>query len=368
MLRDDRPPTPDDIKRVRDAGNDWFRNQKMRNKNYSLAYFSEALGAIKGGRMVGRSVLSQFLKGTYKGDVETIARRVDDFLADQAMREGRFDARGFASIGLAEKVFGVIKAAKRNNSMGVVIMEPGDGKSTIARAYCAEDSGAVLVRVAERSGDAHGVINLLYKAMELREDRTFRAKRAAIEKRTLRNRSLIVLVDEAQKLKPSGLEVIRDLHDASDPTGEFCVPFVFFGDHDFYGLIVRSRNGEPSPIKPQMTRRMYPVFDSRVNAGSRQDPGQLYSLPDLVRILKNRQLRLLTSGAVAWLTVLANVRGWGSLGFAMAVVRMAYDIKRRDQVDVPDLQAALRMAIGPNGAKEIDQQAEGLLFKAVSAA
>ena len=87
---------------------------------------------------------------------------------------------------------------------------------------------------------------------------------------------------------------------------------------------------------------------------------------DAGRILRNDRVRVITPDGVRWLARLANVRGWGSLGFAIAVARMGFDIASKMPLDVDDLRSALRMTIGPQAVEEIDEAAGGeLLRKAV---
>ena len=248
--------------------------------------------------------------------------------------------------------------------MAAIIMEPGEGKSTIARAFAALDSNAALLRIEERAGLANDVIDSVYRALELREPvRTFRDKRDAIRRRMTGNRTMLILVDEAQKLRPSGLEMLRDLHDSSDPTGQYPVPIVLFGDHDFHKLLIRSRNGEPSPIRPQLTRRIYPVFDSHSpDAGLSDDPDKLYSLQDIIEILRNRNLRLITDEAQRWLWGVSNCSGWGALGLVSALVRMANDVAAGKQIGVRELRSALRLVIGPREADIVNEQANVALL------
>jgi hypothetical protein len=180
-----------------------------------------------------------------------------------------------------------------------------------------------------------------------------------------KTRNLAILVDEAQKLTPDGMEFLRDLHDASDPAGERKLPILLAGDEDLYRLVVRTRAGEKSPLKPQLTRRLYPVLNLAAEGIGGDGGADLFTVEDVLRVLRNERLRLVDDPGAKWLCQLANVPGWGSLGFAMAIAAMAMDIAESTPVGVTDLRRALSMAIGPKAVRELDGLAGGTLLKAV---
>jgi hypothetical protein len=280
------------------------------------------------------------------------------------LRRGRFDDRSFATIGITRQILGVINNGVKNNSMPVIIGAPGSGKSIHARAFAADREGVVLIRADQANGDGRGVTELLCQAITpLRPmlDRSHRRRLASIRAYLAKHRNTIIVVDESQKLTRDGLETLRDLHDSSDPDGRRNVPIILFGDESFYKLILKSRAGQRSPIAPQLTRRMYPIFD--ITKDGADDGGRVYSVADVVAMLRNDRLRVVSEAGVAWITKLANTPGYGYLGFGMAVLRMAFDIARGETVEPEDLREALRMAIGPTVAEEIDEACGGELLE-----
>lgn len=73
-----------------------------------------------------------------------------------------------------------------------------------------------------------------------------------------------------------------------------------------------------------------------------------------------------------WLTRLANLAGWGSLGFAVAVCRIAFDIAESDRsgagrkvIEPETLTTALETMFGPSVAMEVDEAAGGELLRRV---
>jgi len=313
------------------------------------------------------STLTEVRKGVYKGDVPKCLRLIDQFLADERLRRGRFDDRRFATTSLTRQIFGVITNGVKNNSMPVIIGSSGSGKSIDGRAYAADRDGVILVCVDQSTGDARGVTELLCSAITpLRPmlDKPFRRRVAAIKTYFAKHLNTVVVVDEAQKLDRDGLEMLRDFHDSSDPDARRNIPIVFFADRGFYKLILKSRAGQRSPIAPQLSRRMYPTFD--IEKDGADDDGRSFTVEDIVTIPRNDRLRVVSDAGVKWIARLANTPGYGLIGFAMAAVRMAFDLAKGATVECDDLSEALKMALGPEVAEEVDTVADGELLRKVA--
>lgn len=312
------------------------------------------------------STLAELLGGKYEGDVDRQLRLADQFLALEAERRGRLDAREFCNIGLAKLMRGTVATGIKNNSCPVVIGPPGCGKSMFARALAATLETALFIRVRETKGTAHGVIELLYEQLppRYREDAAGRGTRSRRERAVLdylsTHRSTVIIVDECQKLR-GGLEMLRDFHDLSDLDARTNIPVCFFGDAKFYKHLVSSRARQRSVIAPQLSRRLYPIFD--VEKDGVDEGGNAYSVEDLVRVLKNDRLKLVSADGLRWLTTLANLPDYGLLGFAVAVAQMAWNLARPQTVTVAHLQRALKLHLGPGMAEQADTQTGGELLR-----
>lgn len=361
MVKDDQAVSPDDAHALLGELGDWRRDHTTPDgRPMPWKRVAELVG-------IPHSTLTEVVAGKYKGNLDNQLRKIDQFLAEDRERAGSFDVCQHAEIRLTRKINGVIRAGIRHNSMPVIIGEPGSGKSVHARALAADRGGVVLIRPDETFNGARGVTHLLCQAIDgLRNmlHKSHPQRLIAVRGYLQKHRNLVIVVDECQQLTAEGLNCLRNLHDTSDPEGRRGTPIIFFGDEGFYRLIVRSRNGERSPIAPQLTRRMFPVFDIRRDGADAG--GDVFGVDDVVRILRNDRVRILNPEGVRWLTRLANVHGYGSLGFAVAVFRMAFDVASTRPLGVAELLKALRMAIGPSAVEEVDQAAGGELLRAAA--
>jgi len=363
MVKEDQSLT-DDIRRQIIEDIRAYRDDHPRNSQ-PLAWgrLAELIGIAQG-------TLVDVVRGNYKGDTDAVLRKIDQFLADDRARAGRYDFRSTARIGLTEAIMSTARSAIHMNTLGVIIGSPGTGKSVHARALAADRGGVVIVRPDEAHRDARGVTRLLVNAIDgLRQFyRRPHARRLIELKNWLRKHmSTVIIVDEAQKLTRDGLEMLRDIHDISDPATRRNVPIIFFGDHSFKKLIFAGRAGERSPISPQTARRMRPVLDIDADCQV-DDGGGIYTVEDVVKIVRNNRVKLLTPRAARWLRDLANLQGYGRLGFAMGVLQQAIELAvppggtLTQPLDVDVLQEALEMTFGKSVAIEISQQAGGRLL------
>lgn len=353
MLRPDEKLTPEIAQAIREAARDYYQQRRFRNKSYTLGRLSEECG-------VGKKIIGRILNGSYDADAEPHLRKLDAFLADQLKREGRFELSPYVENAVVENAMGVIHLAKRQNTIGLIVMESGCGKSTVARAYAAEDTNATLITIEQDHGHARDVVAALYAALDLKGDDSYRECYAAVKAKFRGTRSRIVLIDEAQQLRPSGLEIVRALHDSADPSGRYPLPVVLFADHDFYKLVLRRRSGQSSPIKAQLTSRIAPVYDASAHA-TQNDGGQLYSLEDVRRLIRHRQVRKVSEAGIRFLQMLANVPDWGRLRVVRQIVSMAYDTHPEgstQQIGLDELKAALTYVFGPNALQLIDAARE----------
>ncbi len=317
---------------------------------------------------ISKSTLSELLGGRYEGDTDKQLRLVDQFIALSTERRGRLDGREFCNIGLARLMRGAVNTGIRNNSCPVILGPPGCGKSMFSRYLASTLESCLFIRIMETKGDARGVIELLYDQIpgRYRVDGhrvpTNRQRLAAVQTFLGRHRSTVIIVDEAQKLRAHGLELLRDLHDLSDLDARTNSPIVFFGDARFYRHLIGARDGRETVVAPQFVRRLHPVFDVEKD-GAGGDGGDVYSVDDLARVLHNDRVKLVSSDGVRWLTMLANLRGYGMLGFAVSVAKNAYDVARRETITVEHLRQALELMVGGSTMKVMDGKSGGALLR-----
>lgn len=164
------------------------------------------------------SVLSQWLRGIYKGDNEGVTLAVQQWLALRA--EGAAVARAMPddmpwySTETAERIWTRLRLAHHAPDICVIDGAAGVGKTCTARHYADSYPG---VWHATMSPDCAGVATALEEiseAMELEVTGGAAAHRRAILKRIkAAGGAALLIIDEAQHLGVAALDEVRTLHD-----------------------------------------------------------------------------------------------------------------------------------------------------------
>jgi DNA transposition AAA+ family ATPase len=370
MLTDGQKVTEEQRGALVSEFEDWRSTQLVNGRPLSLKDAARRIGVSAG-------TLTDLVNGKYKGDSDTLLRIMDTHLAEERGRLGLRDLGAFARVRLTAEIFGAMQLAISLRSMAAVIAEPGTCKTSHALAFCQQRFQTYLVRVESEPADRTKVSEILCESLhdhrgrrellEFREhphSRRMREVKAFLEA----GQNAVLVVDEAQKLSANGLELLRDLHDATGLRPER-TPIIFFADERFKRLIGDTRDGKRTKMTAQLASRIYPCVD--VAEQMRGSGGNLYTLDDILAITRNQRLKLMSTAAARWLTVLANVSGFGAMRTAIMVYRGALplyadQVRRREPLTVEHLQEAFKYVMTKRLAEQIDQAAGGELLMKVA--
>ncbi len=153
------------------------------------------------------SVVSQYLAGTYKGDVDEVERNLVAWMK----REGNRRTKRNIPIAQTEAMTRVINAlniAHEEKDIAVIVGEAGTGKTTALRRYKEENPHGVILIEADKSMTAYALIQEISEKLELDKKGGFvdQVKKVC---GALRMRDFIVIIDEAEYLNDGALELAR---------------------------------------------------------------------------------------------------------------------------------------------------------------
>ena len=366
MLREEQPITAEDRDALLSNLESW---RLSGDRQISLKDTAARVG-------VAPSVLSEVLSGKYAGDADRVLRQVDQFLAEEEQRSGRHDLAAFAGlVHLTHAIFGALATGVQLNKCPVVIGPPGCCKTKHALAFAAQRPQTWVLTIPEKHTGATAISQLLCDtlsdgrnrgALVAYRPRPHAQRMHAVRQWLARRRNAMLIVDEAQHLLESGLELLRGLHDSSDPTGQRCMPIAFMADERFLALLGETKTGRRTRITGQLARRMYPILNLQDVAD--EHGGQFYAVEDILNIARNSQLKLLTREAARWLTLLANHALYeGLVSVAVTVLRAAmYYYPEEQPCTVKTLQQAFILSVGRRTAEEIDHRAGGVLLRRIA--
>lgn len=173
-----------------------------------------SLAKIAGSCGYTGSVLTEWLKGTYKGNVTKLEVALSAFVGNYYKRKRQKDVNiVFCDTVNARKVFSLCQIAHLDKKICVVVSESGLGKTAALHEYAGRNPGTIMIDVdptynpkrlfkvlhASLGRNAHGLLEDIYA------DCT----------EALKASDRLLIIDEAELLNHKAIELLRRLHDKS---------------------------------------------------------------------------------------------------------------------------------------------------------
>jgi len=180
------------------------------------------------------AVISTWLKGEYRGDNESLERKISQFMANFNIKRVEVQEEIVKTRDLISAHF-VMDEAVVGREMAVLYVNPGTGKSVAVKEWVKEHPEAILIEVIP----GMRVKSLLQEiARKLGIDANAKAEELVVQiAKEFKRRDGVLVIDEAEHLSVNALENVRRIWDFSR------VPVILVGT---YGLIknLKGNRGE----------------------------------------------------------------------------------------------------------------------------
>jgi DNA transposition AAA+ family ATPase len=178
-------------------------------KRISQSKAAQALGYSSG-------VISAYKSRNYNGNVKVLEEKIDAWLNREARRLATMEVPT-AETTTMEQVRRAITIAQDEADIAVIIGEAGTGKTTALRQYAKESHSALLIEV-DPSFSKVVLMNEIAHALGV-EDKG--GMNAVIDRvvTTLKDRDSVLIIDEADYLSDSSLELVRRIINDKAHTG-----------------------------------------------------------------------------------------------------------------------------------------------------
>ena len=175
-------------------------------KRISQVKAAQALGYSSG-------VISAYKSHSYKGDVKALEKKIAAWLKREERRLVKLEVP-VAETSALEKIRRAASVAQDEGDIAVVIGDSGSGKTTALRQYAEESQSALLIEV-DPSFSQVTLMNAIARALGV-DDKGGQNTVVARIIESLTGRDAVLIVDEADYLSDSSLELLRRIiHDKS---------------------------------------------------------------------------------------------------------------------------------------------------------
>jgi len=178
-------------------------------KRISQAKAAQALGYSSG-------VISAYKSQSYNGDVKTLEKKIGAWLKREERRLERLDVP-VAETSTLEKIRRAAAIAQDEGDIAVVVGESGTGKTTALRQYALESHSAILIEV----DPSFSQVTLMAEIAKALGVDTKGGQNAVVERviEALTGRDAVLIIDEADYLSDSSLELLRRVINDKSRTG-----------------------------------------------------------------------------------------------------------------------------------------------------
>ena len=175
----------------------------MEEKGFTIVFVATAIG-------VAKSTVSMWLNGTYKGDNDRIADKVNNFI--QREKERTFnDDLPLVDISIIRYISEIGRTCHTKGKIGVCVGRAGLGKTVAVKEYTKNFLDAILIE-SDSGYTAKSLLLEIHKRLGLSgKGCAYDLMNEVVNK--LNNSGRLLIIDEAENLPYRALEITRRIHD-----------------------------------------------------------------------------------------------------------------------------------------------------------
>jgi len=251
------------------------------------------------------STISKFLAGTYKGDLQELANKIINFMNTVARRDEK--RRPFVQTTVAHKIGALITQtdafSTEEGKIALIIGDSGHGKSVCLRQYSEANKNTIYVQL-DQAMRSSLIFSEIARAVDI-ETFSWLSRISHSVIRKLRERHVIVILDEASSLKVPQLDLLRQII-----TVKSRCPLILAGNSDLLKTIMGPTVKKGYAALDQFRSRLMAILN--LDELAIDDNDGLYSAKEIRRLYEYGGIRLLDS-AVSTLKRICMTPGTGRL-------------------------------------------------------
>lgn len=163
---------------------------------------------------ISATTLSQYLSGKYGASEANIDKAVSDFIATEEEKDQlQKVSKTFVSIFRAQEAIDTIRKVHIDPDILMLTAEPGYGKTTVLEEYAARNSKAIKIDAV--SSSPYALLRDLCESLNLAKSGSVHDMVGRCIK-GLRDKEMLIMVDECEFLSSDALNALRRIHDLAD--------------------------------------------------------------------------------------------------------------------------------------------------------
>ena len=244
---------------------------------------------------VSAAVVSQFLKGAYKGKTDELTNKVLNLIESIDRQDRRVKNEEFIQTTVAKTIYTHIKQAEAfsvHEGKGCIIIgDGGHGKSHCLRQYAEVNKNTIYVE-RDDAMNPTTMFNEIADKLGIFASGSLNAiTRRIIE--NIQNRHITVMIDEASGLKVRQINQLRQVIMVKGRT-----PLILAGNNDLLRTVMQPTTRKGYESLDQFTSRLTSIVNLDDLASDKKDGG-LYTPNDVRKLYEYGGIRLTSDGVVA---------------------------------------------------------------------
>ncbi len=273
-------PTPADVQRVAEA-----LKQLMADHEYTAAQVGKWIG-------YSATTIRLFVRGAYHGDAMTVAGKAVGLINGVRRKDRRTGNHVFIETAVARKIFTLVTQTEAfcdsEGRIGLLIGDGGHGKSYCLQEYAKGSRNAAFVML-DATMSSKMIFGAIASAIKVDPSGSLAAVSDRLGK-SLRERHVIVLLDEASSLSVKHLDQLRQVVVVRGGC-----PLILAGNGDLLRTVNQSSERQGYESLDQFRSRL--MATCNLDELASDDGGGLYTVEDVRRLYDFGGLRL-TADAV----------------------------------------------------------------------
>jgi len=290
----------------------------MKDHNFSQAKIATSID-------VSSSVISQFLAGKYKGNLEDLINKIVHLINSVTRREKRVRNKPYIETTVARRIATLITQTEAfsddEGKIGLVVGDGGHGKSHCLRQYAEANKNTIY---AEFDDAMTSTLMFADIAKKLGIDSS--GSLATVTRRlidNLQNRHIIIMLDEASSLSVKQLNQLRQIIVVKGRC-----PLVLAGNRHLLKTVMQPPTRRGFESLDQFTSRLMCILDLDSLASNKN--GGLYTVDDIRKLYEFGGIRL-TKDAIGTLRRISRTEMSGRLRTCSHIIAALHTVSVVDK-------------------------------------